>query len=444
MADTLNEGALQAISISGERPINDSVNDAELTPFSGMMLLDPNQGDIDTASIVLSDPLNGALADPTAETDGSVSANGVWIVSGLPASIQSIINGLTFSPTAGLATVTFPVTTTISAVIVDPAGQTASASTEVVATITPPRPPTPPPVDDPEAGTYVLPHDYYQYGSSGANTLEVVDLATGTNSRLTEGQSVTFSDGIAIADPNGSVGEVVRLYQAAFDRLPTGEEASGVNFWQGLLQQGYTLQDVSMGFTTTPEYAAHYAGTTNDQFIDDLYSNVLGRAGDPGGEAFWQVALQSGEPRATVLMQFAESAENEMRTKATSGASDAAEIMRLYQAALHRSPDTDGLSFWQGLYDQGITLHDIAVGMQSTTEYQATYAGTDNDQFVRALYQNVLGTKPQMGDSGVAFWDGLLASGTSRADVLVGFSDSLQNRFQTSTSTHDGLVFLGS
>ena len=82
--------------------------------------------------------------------------------------------------------------------------------------------------------------------------------------------------------------------------------------------------------------------------------------------------------------------------------------------------------------------------MQSSTEYQTTYGGISNDQFVQTLYKNVLGDSPGASNAGVQFWDGQLAGGASRSNVLIGFSDSLENRFQTSGSTHDGLVFLGS
>jgi hypothetical protein len=41
------------------------------------------------------------------------------------------------------------------------------------------------------------------------------------------------------------------------------------------------------------------------------------------------------------------------------------------------------------------------------------------------------------------FWNSFLQNGGDRADVLVGFSDSLEARVLTADATHDSWVFLG-
>ena len=60
--------------------------------------------------------------------------------------------------------------------------------------------------------------------------------------------------------------------------------------------------------------------------------------------------------------------------------------------------------------------------------------------FVAALYNNVLHRAPDA--SGLQFWVNAMNQGTSQANVLVGFSDSLENRMQTAAATHDGWVFI--
>jgi hypothetical protein len=43
---------------------------------------------------------------------------------------------------------------------------------------------------------------------------------------------------------------------------------------------------------------------------------------------------------------------------------------------------------------------------------------------------------------GQQFWTAQLQGGASQASVLVGFSDSPENRAQTANATHDGWVFI--
>jgi hypothetical protein len=52
------------------------------------------------------------------------------------------------------------------------------------------------------------------------------------------------------------------------------------------------------------------ANPTDAQFVDALYQNVLHRAPDAAGYDFWLHAIQVA-PRAEVLVNFSESAENQ-------------------------------------------------------------------------------------------------------------------------------------
>lgn len=54
------------------------------------------------------------------------------------------------------------------------------------------------------------------------------------------------------------------------------------------------------------------ANPTNTQFVDHLYNNVLHRTPDAGGEGYWVNQLAAGTTRETVLIDFSESAENQV------------------------------------------------------------------------------------------------------------------------------------
>jgi len=108
--------------------------------------------------------------------------------------------------------------------------------------------------------------------------------------------------------------------------------------------------------------------------------------------------------------------------------SPAAQIERLYQAALGRPPDPDGLSGWFGALAQGTSLVTIAAGFINSAEFQVRYPGVSQNPtaFITQLYANVLGRAPDA--AGLANWVNALAAGAqSQAQVLAGFSESAEN-----------------
>jgi hypothetical protein len=109
----------------------------------------------------------------------------------------------------------------------------------------------------------------------------------------------------------GNLGQVYRLYQAAFDRTP---DKIGFGFWLSVSDAGQTLTAISQSFIDSAEFTALYgANTSNMAFIDALYDNVLHRDGEASGVAFWNDALEYGTSRADVLIEFAESVENRVQ-----------------------------------------------------------------------------------------------------------------------------------
>jgi len=106
----------------------------------------------------------------------------------------------------------------------------------------------------------------------------------------------------------GNLGQVYRLYQAAFDRTP---DKIGFGFWLSASDSGYALTGIAQSFIDSPEFIDLYgAGTSNTAFVDALYDNILHRDGDATGVAFWNGVLDHGTSRADVLVEFAESVEN--------------------------------------------------------------------------------------------------------------------------------------
>lgn len=127
--------------------------------------------------------------------------------------------------------------------------------------------------------------------------------------QLTGVERLEFTDGALALDIDGAAGQAYRIYRAAFDRAP---DEVGLGYWMAALDRGASLHAVAAGFAESPEFRALVgAAPSNADVVTLLYRNVLDRAPDPGGFAFWLDVLDSGrDDLAGVLASFSESLEN--------------------------------------------------------------------------------------------------------------------------------------
>jgi Ca2+-binding RTX toxin-like protein len=94
---------------------------------------------------------------------------------------------------------------------------------------------------------------------------------------------------------------VANLFHATFGR---DADAGGLEFWFDAAKSGKSLEEIAKSFTDSAEYKA--LGTQTDaEFLDTLYQNAFGRAGDAEGVDFWTDLLDSGLSRAEVMASFA-------------------------------------------------------------------------------------------------------------------------------------------
>ena len=113
---------------------------------------------------------------------------------------------------------------------------------------------------------------------------------------------------------------------------------------------------------------------------------------------------------------------------------------RLYQAAFDRTPDLPGMGFWLSYLDNGMSLQTMSQNFLQSNEGVAAYGSLNDAQFVTALYDNVLHRAPEA--AGFAFHVGNLAAGAySRAVLLMGFSESPENRAALVGVTGNGIEF---
>lgn len=114
----------------------------------------------------------------------------------------------------------------------------------------------------------------------------------------------------------------------------------------------------------------------------------------------------------------------------------AASVYRLYQATLDREPDSNGHQNWTTrVATDELTLLQAANGFVNSTEFKNTY-GDDlsNGAFVELLYQNILNRAAD--DAGLARWTGDLENGVSKAQVVLGLSNSTEFKNNTNADAN--------
>ncbi|MGF7206212.1 hypothetical protein GGE65_000773 [Skermanella aerolata] len=98
-----------------------------------------------------------------------------------------------------------------------------------------------------------------------------------------------------------AVHAVVRMYQAAFGRVPDKE---GLKTW---VNSGLSTEEIADGFVNSLEFTNRYGNNkVSEAFVTSLYYQVLGRAPDAEGLTNW---TKSGLSAAQILAGFSDSQE---------------------------------------------------------------------------------------------------------------------------------------
>jgi len=163
----------------------------------------------------------------------------------------------------------------------------------------------------------------------------------------------------------GVVAPVTRLYFAYFLRIP---DYAGLQYWIGQMRAGTPLTTISQSFATSAEFTSLYGSLDNSQFVTQVYQNVLNRAPDSGGLAYWASQLNAFTlTRGQVMLAFSESAEfagiigNEVYVTMT------------YVGMLRRAPDSGGFTFWVNQLDMGNSGTGLIDGFLAAPEYRGRF-----------------------------------------------------------------------
>jgi len=154
---------------------------------------------------------------------------------------------------------------------------------------------------------------------------------------------------------------VTSLYQNLLER--TAPEATDVDYWSNVLASGASRADVAATFALSPDAIA--ADQTNSEYVEGLYQSALGRASDAEGLNSWVTALFNGASRGDIAQSIVNSTE--AATKVNGDFIDS-----LYSNALDRPADAEGKAFWVDSLAQGVTQAEVAVAIVGSPEAVAS------------------------------------------------------------------------
>ncbi|MBV9952688.1 MAG: DUF4214 domain-containing protein [Acidimicrobiia bacterium] len=112
-------------------------------------------------------------------------------------------------------------------------------------------------------------------------------------------------------DANSTEGNIYRLYRAYFLREP---DTSGFEYWYVDAVFGDSLDHISETFAKSSEFVNRYGDLSNGEFVDLVYTNVLGRPPDSSGRSYWTDRMDAGLSRGRVMRYFADSSEYKRKT----------------------------------------------------------------------------------------------------------------------------------
>ena len=168
--------------------------------------------------------------------------------------------------------------------------------------------------------------------------------------------------------------QVNAAYVALLGRAAEGQAA---NWAAGSLTEealAQTILSIDDSFKNDVERKA-----TNADFVDALYSELLGKAGDAEGKTFWTNALNSGLSKEQVKLQFINAAKANNENLSAFYAENELFVNNVYGNLLGRGADSDGLKFWADALNNGASKASVIANI--ITAIQAQPASEDFKTF---------------------------------------------------------------
>lgn len=203
--------------------------------------------------------------------------------------------------------------------------------------------------------------------------------------------------------------QVTEYFDTFLNRTPGSLELS---LWISGIQGGVGESLAMRVFVSSPEFSQINA--SDAEFIDALYTKVLGRTADSSGQQYWVNTLSSGVSRFEVVQTFFNSTERLVN-----------DIDAAYQDNLNRQADASGRQFWLNvLRSNSASLRSMATSMLGSDEYFAaaqSAGGASNSQggIVASSLVTPAGSGPDMAGLWLSPEQAEAVFSTSRADASI-------------------------
>jgi len=207
---------------------------------------------------------------------------------------------------------------------------------------------------------YVLNAYQDAFGAAGATTTMVAGASLADWAAKLDAGASHASFATALLHSDEYYGSIVgAVYQKYLGRAP---DDGGLAYWVGQLRQGITDEQLEASFAGAAEFYQH-AGGSDTGWVGAMYLDILGRAADAAGVAYWTGQLAQGADRAAVAHGFAASPERE-----------AQRVGDDYFADLGRAADTAGQAYWVNAFEHGMHNEDVIAGFLASDEYYLAHS----------------------------------------------------------------------
>lgn len=149
-------------------------------------------------------------------------------------------------------------------------------------------------------------------------------------------------------------------------------------------------------------------------FVEQLYSNFLGRTPAEAETTYWVEQIDNNILNAAQITQFF--------IDSPEFSESVSSILKLFYTALGRTPNPDGLAYWLEQYHQGDSLEHITASIVNSDEFQNNFASLDNGDFIEQLYQVAFNRSADQ--EGKDAWLDAMENGLTRAEMVQLFAAS--------------------